>query len=69
MATDLAHVQEEALRLSQEDRLHLARVLLEAAEEADPDADAAWDAEIARRIKAVDGGTARGRPEFWLDRM
>lgn len=50
----------EALALPADARADLARVLLESLhEEADPDAAAAWVAELDRRAQAVADGTAK----------
>jgi putative addiction module component (TIGR02574 family) len=50
----------EALALPAEQRAELAHALLESLhEEADPDAEAAWVAELDRRAQAVADGTAR----------
>lgn len=63
MAPKLAQVTEEALRLSQAEQLRLARTLLEKNEmDVEPGAEAAWEEEIERRIRAIDAGLAKGRP-------
>jgi len=58
-------VMTQALELSREDRAKLARELLvsldEPLEDA-PEAEAAWLAEIERRIAEVDAGKARSVP-------
>ena len=54
-----ADVLKEILRLPAEERARLALELLRSLDgEPDPDASAAWDAEIERRGAEVDGGTA-----------
>jgi len=63
MSTALEEITEQALKLSVEERLALASRLLIS----DPDADtagidAAWEEEIAARVKAIDEGTAVGIP-------
>jgi len=48
-----------ALRLSEEERAALAGELIQSLErEVDPDAEAAWSAEIRRRLARVDAGIA-----------
>lgn len=55
----LEKVRSEALRLSEAERAELAHSLVESLDgPADKDAQAAWDAEIARRLAEVDAGTA-----------
>jgi hypothetical protein len=56
----------EALRLEPDSRAEVAAELLASLDgPADPDADAAWDAEIERRIAAIESGAARF--EVWAD--
>ena len=56
----------DALRLSPEVRAELAAELLASLDgPADPDADAAWAAEIERRVDAIEAGTAALEP--WED--
>jgi hypothetical protein len=60
----LADIAKDALELSSVQRLTLARILLDLSEdrrEFSPDAEAAWEEEICRRIEAVKAGTARSR--------
>ncbi len=53
----------EALRLEPESRADVAAELLASLDgPADPDAEQAWDAEIARRIAAIEAGTIRLEP-------
>jgi putative addiction module component (TIGR02574 family) len=50
----------EALQLLPEERAALAGELIESLEtEVDPDAEAAWSAEIRARLDRVDAGTAK----------
>jgi len=50
----------KALALSVEDRVQLAQELLESVErDADPDVEAAWEVEIARRIAECERGEAK----------
>jgi len=64
MSANINRVTEEALTLSEHDRVQLAHVLLQSL---GPNGDsveveAAWDAEIARRVQRVKEGIATGRP-------
>ena len=53
----------DALRLEPEARAELAAELLASLDgPADPDAEAAWEAEIERRVEAIEGGTIRLEP-------
>jgi putative addiction module component (TIGR02574 family) len=48
-------------RLTPQERAELASFLLDSLDAgADPDAEAAWDAELARRLAEVTSGTATG---------
>jgi len=50
----------DALRLPDAERAELAASLMASLDpEPDPDALAAWDAEIARRVAELDSGTAK----------
>jgi putative addiction module component (TIGR02574 family) len=50
----------EALRLSDEERAALAGELIQSLDrEVDPDAEAAWSAEIRARLAQVDAGAAK----------
>lgn len=63
MSKNFATVADEALQLPQQEQLRLARTLLEHAEAMiDTDAEAAWEAEIERRVRLIDSGVAKGRP-------
>lgn len=56
----------DALRLRPEARAELAAELLASLDgPADPDAEAAWDAEIERRVAAIEAGTVA--LESWED--
>jgi putative addiction module component (TIGR02574 family) len=56
----------DALRLEPETRAELAAELLASLDgPADQDAEAAWDAEIERRIAAIEAGAIRLEP--WVD--
>lgn len=63
MSRTLADLSEEALKLSQKEQLRLARTILENNEaRGSGDVNAAWEAEIERRIQVIDSGVAKGRP-------
>jgi putative addiction module component (TIGR02574 family) len=56
----------DALRLEPDARAELAAEILASLDgPADPDAEAAWDAEIDRRIAAIEAGAIRLEP--WPD--
>ena len=60
----LAEIAKDALELPVVQRLTLARILLDSSEDThdfSPDAEAAWEEEICRRMEAVKSGTARSR--------
>ena len=60
MSTLRDELSMKALALSVEERVQLAQELLESVErEADPDVEAAWEAEIARRIAEFERGDAK----------
>jgi putative addiction module component (TIGR02574 family) len=51
-----ARILEDALKLPPEARAAIAGSLLDSLDQpADPDAEAAWEAEIAKRIRELDG--------------
>jgi putative addiction module component (TIGR02574 family) len=62
--TDAAErLKPELARLSPHERAELARFLINSLDEgADADADAAWDAELARRMEEITGGRVAGEP-------
>jgi putative addiction module component (TIGR02574 family) len=48
------------MRLTEAERAELAQSLIASLDgPADPDAEAAWDAEIVRRVEEIDDGTAK----------
>ena len=56
----------DALRLEPEARAELASELLASLDgPSDADAEAAWDAEITRRVEAIESGTIQLEP--WTD--
>jgi putative addiction module component (TIGR02574 family) len=59
----MAAVLADALRLDDEARAALAAELLGSLDgPADPDAESAWEAEIERRIAAIEAGTIQLEP-------
>lgn len=63
MTEDEANLLEAALRLPPEARAALAGSLLDSLDEAlDQDAEAAWEAEIAKRIKELDSSSVKPTP-------
>lgn len=63
MPITLERVSEEALVLPPEQRLQLARRLLDSVDlEPEPGAESAWEAEIARRIERFDSGASQTVP-------
>ena len=63
MSRTFTDVWKEAAELSEEDRAALAGLLIESLEgEPDPDIEAAWAAEIARRVAELDAGTVESIP-------
>jgi putative addiction module component (TIGR02574 family) len=66
MSKAVQSVFADALRLEPETRAELAAELLASLDgPQDPDAEAAWDAEIERRVAAIEAGTIRLEP--WAD--
>lgn len=63
MSRTFADVWKEAAELSDEDRAALAGLLIESLEgEPDPGVEAAWAAEIERRVAELDAGTVESIP-------
>jgi len=61
MANALDEITKDAMGLPVRQRLALAELLLQSAETTvDPEAEAAWEAEIQDRIRAVDEGRTAG---------
>jgi putative addiction module component (TIGR02574 family) len=70
MKPDPAKLLEEALKLSAEARAALAASLLESLEEGvDEDVEAAWAAEIAKRVHELDSGAVVAVPWAEARRM
>jgi putative addiction module component (TIGR02574 family) len=56
-------LRSELASLSEDDRAELAHFLIESLDQgADPDAEAAWDVEIARRNEEIKSGKVAGVP-------
>ena len=63
MADDLDKRKAELAGLTEQERAQLARFLLDSLDpQVDPDAEAAWDAELARLADEIQHGTAVGKP-------
>ncbi len=63
MSRTFTDVWKEASDLSEADRAALAGLLIESLEgEPDPDVEAAWAAEIERRVADLDSGKVEGIP-------
>jgi putative addiction module component (TIGR02574 family) len=63
MSRTFTDVWKEASELSEQDRAALAGLLIESLEgEPDADVDAAWAAEIERRVAELDAGTVKTIP-------
>jgi putative addiction module component (TIGR02574 family) len=58
----VARIVAQLDRLSQEERAELARAVLLSLEPEDPDAEEAWDRELARRVARIRSGEAVGIP-------
>jgi len=63
MPKTLEAITQDVLELSRAQRLALARIIFDLDDgPADPDAEAAWDAEIRARLKAYDEGQVETIP-------
>ena len=63
MTENAERVKQEVLQLPEADRAELARFLIESLDVCeDPDAEAAWDAELSRRVERIEQGKSRLRP-------
>jgi putative addiction module component (TIGR02574 family) len=63
MTTSLEELSQQALGLPAEQRLELARHLLDSVDlEPEPGAEIAWEAEIAHRIERFDAGESKPLP-------
>ena len=60
MPDPVAELSQRALKLAPEDRVRLAEELLASlGTELEPEVDAAWDAELRKRIAEVESGTVQ----------
>jgi putative addiction module component (TIGR02574 family) len=57
----LSEVTKDALGLPPQQRVTLARILLDSSEPASSEIESAWEDEICRRIQAIQSGTAKSR--------
>jgi putative addiction module component (TIGR02574 family) len=63
MSNSAEKLKTELAQLSAQERAELAHFLILSLEGAvDPDAEAAWDAELERREREISVGTAQGEP-------
>lgn len=63
MPATIEQLTQDALRLSELDRAHLAMTLLGSLEpDAEEGVQEAWDAEVAHRLERLRRGAAQGRP-------
>ena len=63
MSRTFTELWREAAELTEEERASLAGLLIESLEgEPDPDVEAAWAAEIEKRVAELEGGTANTIP-------
>jgi putative addiction module component (TIGR02574 family) len=63
MSRTFMELWREAAELTEEERASLAGLLIESLDgDPDPDVEAAWSAEIARRVADLDAGTAKTIP-------
>jgi putative addiction module component (TIGR02574 family) len=60
MAQSISDIRREAMRLSPEERADLAGELIESLDaDVDSTAEAAWQAEVSRRVRELDEGSVR----------
>ncbi|WP_292451324.1 addiction module protein [Methylibium sp.] len=62
MNPNVEDIAAQASRLSADDRERLLERILASLVESDPDVDAAWNAEIERRVDAIESGEMRAIP-------
>ena len=63
MSGSMDDVKSELLQLPTDQRAELAHFLIQSLDEGtEADAEAAWDAELARRVDEIDRGEALGEP-------
>jgi putative addiction module component (TIGR02574 family) len=62
MTENAERVKQEVLQLPEADRAELARFLIESLDDSeDPGVEAAWDAELSRRVEQIQQGKSRLR--------
>jgi hypothetical protein len=62
MTENAETMKQEVLQLPEADRAELARLLIESVDASeDPDAEAAWDAELSKRIERIETRKSRLR--------
>lgn len=63
MTENAERVKQEVLLLPEADRAELARFLIDSLDDSeDSDVEAAWDAELRRRVEQIEQGKTRLRP-------
>jgi putative addiction module component (TIGR02574 family) len=62
MSDLVEELSRKALSLAPEERVRLAEALLATVQDVDDEVEAAWDAEIKRRVADIDNGTAKFIP-------
>ena len=63
MAETLEHLKQQLGTLAAPERAELARFLINSLDqEDDPDAEAAWEAELTRRTSEIKSGKVSGKP-------
>jgi len=65
MTENAERVKRAVLELPENERAELAQLLIQSLDqECDANAEAAWDAELERRLKRLEDGSARLSPAF-----
>jgi putative addiction module component (TIGR02574 family) len=62
MSETAKKLKSKLLQLSTRDRAELAHFLLQSLDRTDPEAEAAWDAELAKRLAEIKSGKAVSEP-------
>jgi putative addiction module component (TIGR02574 family) len=63
MSATVERIKSELAELTEEERAELAQFLIDSLHrEWDPDAEAAWDDELAQRAAEIKSGTVTGKP-------
>lgn len=61
--SDIESIKDQLRRLGNEERAELAQFLIESLDpEPDPEAPAAWDRELGRRVEEIKSGCVTGIP-------